>query len=389
MDIERRTRLALGALAGAYFLLGTSSLSVVALLPAMTSDLGLPPAAIASLVTVFALAFAVAAPLAQMLVGDRPRRTLLIVGLVVLSIATGLAAFASGYDLLFATRLIAGLGAATVGPMISAIGAGLVPPAHQGRALSQVFSGMMFSMVIGVPACAWFGELAGWRGVLLGLSVLGLLTAAAVAVLVRDRGRGHRVGPRALLRAVADRRTGLGVATTFLQMAANFCSYALVSRYVLERLGGQPTAAATVLLVFGIAGVAGNYLAGPLSDRIGADRTVAFSLLSMGAAFIALALMPPSVALSMPAIVGWSIANSLFQAPQQKRLVSIDPASRGLLLALNSAALYLGMSVGAFLAGALHETAGIGALPVGSAAISGLAAIAFAAARRPGLPGRG
>lgn len=382
MDIDRRTSLSLGALSVAYFMLGTSSLSVVALLPAMTADLDLPPVAIANLVTVFALAFAVAAPVAQMLVGDRPRRTLLLAGLVVLSLATGLAAFASRYEVLFATRLIAGVGAATVGPMISAIGAGLVAPDNQGRALSRVFGGMMFSMVMGVPACAWFGELLGWRAVLAGLSALGLGSAVAVAMLVQDRGRGHRVSPRALLRAVADRRTGLGVATTFLQMASNFCTYALVSRYVIERLGGPPAVTGTVLLVFGIAGVAGNFIAGPLSDRIGADRTVAFSLASMGGAFVVLVLLPASVASAIPAIVGWSLANSLFQAPQQKRLASIDPAARGLLLALNSAALYLGMSVGAFLAGALHQAAGIGALPIGSAVIAGLAAIAFGVARR-------
>ena len=71
----------------------------------------------------------------------------------------------------------------------------------------------------------------------------------------------------------------------------------------------------------------------------------------------------------------------MFQAPQQKRLVTIDPAARGLLLSLNSSALYLGMSLGAFLSGVVLRAFGAGALPVGSLLLMGLAAVCFAGSR--------
>ena len=44
--------------------------------------------AIANLLTVFALTFAIAAPLTQMLLGQLPRRTLLLAGLTVMSVAS-------------------------------------------------------------------------------------------------------------------------------------------------------------------------------------------------------------------------------------------------------------------------------------------------------------
>jgi DHA1 family inner membrane transport protein len=75
------------------------------------------------------------------------------------------------------------------------------------------------------------------------------------------------------------------------------------------------------------------------------------------------------------------VTGILFQAPQQKRLVSIDPAARGLLLSLNSSALYLGMSLGAFLAGVVLRRFGAGALPIGSLLLVGLAAACFAGSR--------
>jgi DHA1 family inner membrane transport protein len=88
MTLERQTLAALLALSAAYFTLGTGSLAVIGLLPPMAAELQTSPGAIANLLTVFALTFAVAAPLSQVLLGQFPRRTLLLAGLTVMSLAS-------------------------------------------------------------------------------------------------------------------------------------------------------------------------------------------------------------------------------------------------------------------------------------------------------------
>ena len=100
MSFDRRTYAALLSLAAAYFTLGMGSLAVIALVPPMAADLGTSPAAIANLLTVFALTFAFAAPLSQVLLGQLPRRTLLLGGLVVMSLASIAGAFAGSYAVL-------------------------------------------------------------------------------------------------------------------------------------------------------------------------------------------------------------------------------------------------------------------------------------------------
>ena len=148
----------------------------------MAAELQTSPGAIANLLTVFALTFAVAAPLSQVLLGQFPRRTLLLAGLTVMSLASIAGALAWSYSLLFTTRLVMGIGAATVGPMALAVAAGLTPPQQQGRALAITFSGMMLATVLGVPATAWLGGVVGWRPVLLAIG-LGLI------VVLRPSGR--------------------------------------------------------------------------------------------------------------------------------------------------------------------------------------------------------
>jgi DHA1 family inner membrane transport protein len=364
-------------LAFAYFILGTGSLAVVGLVQSMAQTLNVSPAAVANLVTVFALALAVTAPVAQVVLGRLPRRTLLLAGLAIMSVAAAAGALASSYWLLLASRVAAGVGAALVGPMASAIGAGLVPPERQGRALAIVFGGMTLAVVLAVPLSAWLAALIGWRAVLGILAVLGVAAMMAVAVCVQDRNRGAPVDLHALLRVVIQRRAGLSVSTTLLMMGAQFATYALITPYLTDEAGIGAGAMVGVLLCYGVGGIVGSILSGGFTDRLGADRTVSMSLAVLAATFAALAVLPLSVPVLLPLLVIWAVAGTLFQAPQQKRLVDIDPSRRSLLLATNASALYLGMSLGAFLAGVVHRATGPGALPIASLGLMLLAGATF------------
>ena len=293
---------ALFALAFAYFILGTGSLAVVGLVQSMAQALAVSPAAVANLVTVFALAFAVTAPLAQVVLGRLPRRTLLLTGLTIMSIAAAVGALASSYWLLLASRVAAGAGAALVGPMASAIGAGLVPPERQGRALAIVFGGMTLAVVLAVPLSAWLGGLIGWRAVLGILAVLGFVAMGGVALRVQDRNRGVPVDLRALLGVVTQRRAGLSVATTLLQMAAQFATYALITPYLSGAGGrriGRDGGRAAVLR-------RGRHrrqhpVAG--ASPIGSVRTgrCCMSLAVLAATFAALVLLPLSIPVAVAA----------------------------------------------------------------------------------------
>ena len=382
MSFDRRTLAALLALSAAYFTLGTGSVAVIALVPSMARDLGTSPAAIANLLTAFAITFAVAAPLSQMVLGQYPRRTLLLGGLVLMSVACIAGALAWNYGVLAVTRVAMGLGAATVGPMALAVAAGLAPPDRQGRALAVTFSGMMLATVLGIPLSAWAGEHIGWRPVLLVVGLVGLAAAVAVSRLVHDKNAGGRVPVRMLLTVLTRPRSGLSLGTTFAHMAAQFATYALLLPYLTDRAGVAAAWGAVAFFMFGVGGIAGNLAAGRLADRIGADRTVALSLGGVALTFAGLIVSPAGWVPTFALLALWAVTGVMFHAPQQKRLVTIDPAGRGLLLSLNSSALYLGMSLGAFLSGALLRTFGAGALPAGSLLLMGLAVACFAASRK-------
>lgn len=341
------TALGLWSLSLAYFAMGTSSIAVVGLVNNMAADLGVSKPDIAVLITVFALTFALAAPLLQVAAGSLPRRTLLLGGLVVMGTGSLLSAMAPTYGGVVAARVLMALGAAAVGPVASGLGAGLVPPERQGHALAVVFGGMTLASVLGLPLTSWLGALLGWRSMFGGLAVLSLLTALTIALLVSDRRAAPSISLASFGQVFRQRAAAWSVAMSVCHMAAQFSLFALVAPFLQERFGVSPGQLSFALLVGGLSGVAGNLLAGRLGDRLGAPRSLRWSVIGMALASAALLLLPGLPWLGMAAYGFWSMSGMSFYAPQQKRLIGLAPELRNLLLAINASALYIGMSLGA------------------------------------------
>ena len=343
----RNTTLALWSLCLAYFTMGTSSIAVVGLVPTMAADLGVSKPDIAVLVTVFALTFALAAPLLQVAAGRLPRRSLLLGGLVVLATGNLLSALAPGYAGVAAARVLMALGAAAVGPVASGLGAGLVPPERQGHALAVVFGGMSLASVLGLPLTSWLGVLLGWRTMFTGLALTSLLTALVIGLLVQDRRPAPGIALASLGQVFRQPAVGWAVAMSVCHMCAQFSLFALVAPFLQDRFGVTPGLLSLALLVGGLSGVAGNLLAGRLGDRLGATRSLQLSVIGMALASGALLVLPAVPWVGMVAYGFWSMSGMSFYAPQQKRLIGLAPDLRNLLLALNASALYVGMSLGA------------------------------------------
>ncbi|MEU9021605.1 MFS transporter [Actinomadura sp. NPDC048394] len=377
----RSSRPALLALSLGYFALGTASLAVVGLSAPIGRDLHVRPATVGTLVTVFALVFALAAPAATILLGRMCRKRALLLGLGLLALGGVAAAVAPGYPALCAARVLAGLGAAVFGPAASAAGSAIVPADQRARALATVFAGMTAASVLGVPLASSAGDALGWRGTMLGVAAL---TAVAFVLLARFLPAVEpEPAPTARTFAGTLRAPGAMpmVGTTFMIMTAQFTVYGVAGAYLAARFGAAQGTVALVLFGFGALGTLGNVLGSRLYARLGGTGTVGVALGCFAAGFAALTGIPGSLPLALPALAVWAFASGLFMAPQQARLVELLPERRGILLALNASGLYLGMSLGSLAGSALLPALGarslsaLALLPLALAAAAHLASV--------------
>jgi MFS transporter, DHA1 family, inner membrane transport protein len=372
MTMERQERRALHALASANFAMGSMSYGTVGALPGLAADWGIAPGRAALLMAAFSVTFAVAAPLIQILAGHRRRRGLLLAGLLLMALGTLAGAFAPSFGWLMATRVAAGIGAGAVSPVATAIGAGLVPGERQGRALAIVFVGVTLSSVISAPLAAWVAQMLGWRAVYGLLAALALGSAGWIAARVHDATHGERMRPAGLARLVARPATGAGLAVVVLQTAAFFATYTLILPFLAERFGAGAEAGAFALLVFGVTGVLGNLVAQRASRHASADRLLGIAMGAMLPVFCGLLAfengLPNGVrfAGALGLLMVWALMQDLFYPSQLRRVVGLEPAYRGMVLALNSSGIFAGISLGASLGGRVADHWGVGGLPLAS-----------------------
>jgi DHA1 family inner membrane transport protein len=375
-------RAGLVVLAVAYFTLGTGSLAVVGLLEPMARAFDVHAADVAQLVTVFAATFAVAAPTFQIAFSRWPRRSILLWGLALLGIGSLAAGLAPTFRWAILARVVMAIGAAAVGPMASTLAATMVAAEEQARALSFVFGGLIFSTVLGVPLATWAGHVLSWQGVFITLAALALACIPAAARFVTDRSAGQPVAARSITSLLGRPPIAWSVLATALQSAAQFASYTLIAVLLTVRYALAPAHVSVALLLFGIGGVSGNLLGGRLGDRVRPILLLTLALAGMGATFIALALAPRNPVAGVALLVAWAVLAMLFQAPQQKRLLALAPGFAGLVLALNSAAMYLGMSLGSWIGAGTFRRWGVEALPVASVFLMAVAMMALGLSRR-------
>src|SRR2546425_3989773 len=142
----RLTGLALGT-----FAIGTDAYVIAAILDKIGADLGVSTAATGQLVTVFALTYALLAPVLAAATATWPRRHVLLGALTVLTAGNLTTVLATGYATAMAGRIVAAAGASMFTPAAAAVAAGLVPPERRARALAVVVAGLTTAMVLGVP----------------------------------------------------------------------------------------------------------------------------------------------------------------------------------------------------------------------------------------------
>lgn len=249
------------------FAVVTTEILPIGLLTSIGADFTVSEGTAGLMMTMPGLLAAVSAPLVTAATGRIDRRLTLAAFVLLLALANFLAAAATDYRLMLVSRVLVGI---TIGGFWS-IGAGLarrlVPAGSAGRATAVIFSAVPLGSVLGVPLATHLGGVAGWRTA---FTALGLLSLAVFALLLAvipplPPGRPTRLKVLGGLPRRVDVRFAL--LTTFLVVFAHFATYTYVTPF-LERVPRMDPGLITLcLLVYGAAGVVGNFLGGSAVTR--------------------------------------------------------------------------------------------------------------------------
>ncbi len=337
------------------FAVGTDAFIVSAFLPSMAESLGVSTAMAGQSVTVFALAYALLAPIIATFTASLPRRRLLIAALFLLGLANIGSALAPSFAILIATRILAAAAAAAYTPNAGAAAAQLVGLEQRGRALAIVIGGLSASMALGVPLGHVASTLLDWRSA---LALVGLVAFAAMIGLawrMPHLAGAMRVSLKGRLALLTEPRVMIVLPLTVLGMMASYVPYAFTLP-ILEALFIPAGAVTAMLLCYGFGAVAGNYASGMLTDRASPFVVLigAYLLLTVSyGALLAMNLFETAshAVLIGLLVIGWGAASWSQTPPQQLRLIAAAPDQAPVVIALNSSAIYAGVGLGSAIGG--------------------------------------
>jgi predicted MFS family arabinose efflux permease len=293
--------------------------------------------------------------------------------ILLFGIANVLAAVAASYGWLVASRILLGLGAGTFFPTAAA-------PALRGRALALIYSGLTIATIVGVPLGTAVAARLGWRATFIGVAVLSVIALVGIAAGL-PQVQNPPVASLADRMKVAARSDMVSV---LVLTVIGFAGFQVVYPYfapLLTRMAGfEGDGIAVMLLVYGIAGAAGNFLGGYGADKWNVRRYLLIVLAVLVADYCAFAFFAGRelpIGLARPAAAAlvfiWGLAGWMFPATQQYRLVRLAGPLAPIALSLNSSAIYLGTSIGAVLGSLV-----LSSLPVASLGLAAAACYVFA-----------
>lgn len=358
------------ALAIGAFAIGTTEFAPMGLLPVIAQgvDVSIPTAGM--LVSAYAVGVMLGAPVMTLLFSRFGRRAALVTLMLIFTVGNLLSALAPGYTTLLLSRLVTSLNHGAFFGIGAVVAASVVPKDKQASAIAAMFMGLTVANIGGVPAATWIGQQVGWRLAFAGTAALGLITIAALWMVLPKGEAGTRPDVRRELKVLTRPEVLLAMGTTVLGAGSMFTLYTYVAPVLTEITHASPGFIAFALVLIGLGFTIGNSLGGRLADWSldGATRIILLALA------LIMVVLPWALGTHLGAGMGlvvWGAAAFGMVPPVQMRVMQAAAEAPGLASSVNVGAFNLGNAVGAALGGAvISQGLGYGAVAWAGAALA-------------------
>ena len=311
--------------------------------------------------------------------GTSMGRAGLMISLALLVLANLASALAPSLIWLLAARVLVGFCMGGIWAIAGGLAARLVPQASMGLATSIIFGGVAAASVLGVPLGALIGDFAGWRwafGGMAGFSALVLALHVAVLPSLPATGSANL---RQFSHQLANRRLQAGLALTLLLVAGHFMSFTFVRPLLLTVSGFDAQWMSALLLAYGIAGIAGNFLAGIIAARrtVPSLAAIAMGLLLAPVLFLSVGDSPTG---GGAVLLVWGLAYGGVSVGLMTWMMQAAPRAVEIATALYVGVFNIGIALGSWAGGQLVDGWGLHAtlwLSGGLAAAGLLLAVAM------------
>jgi DHA1 family inner membrane transport protein len=341
------------------FGIGMTEFVVMGLLPNIAEDL-LPSVwasssedAIAQagwLISLYALGVVVGAPTIAGSVAKYPRHRVMIGLALALTVFNALTVFAPTYELVAASRFLAGLPHGAYFGIGALVAAEVLGPGMRAKGVAFVLTGLTVANVVGVPLGTYLGQQVGWRAAFMVVTAIFAAATVLIAIFVPEHPGDPGRTLRAELKVFRIGQVWLALGVGAIGFGGFFAVYSYIAPMVTDVAGSPEWVVPIVLVVMGLGMTVGNLVGGHLAD-VDLKRTLVGGLIGLAGVLVLLAVTASWIwALGFFVFATGFVASAL-SPTIQTRLMDVAQDNQSIAAALNHSALNIGNSLGAFLGG--------------------------------------
>ncbi|MEU1387787.1 MULTISPECIES: MFS transporter [unclassified Nonomuraea] len=348
---QLRAWLGVAAITASLFVFVTTELMPVGLLTPVSAGLSVSVSLAGMMVTLYGISAGVGVPFLVAWSRTVNRRALLAMLLVIMALGNLVTAVSPNFPIVLAARLVTGFAHGVFWAIGVAMAMRLVPGEKASKAAAVVLSGMSIATVVGMPLGTLIESLTDWRTTFLIWSGLSLVVLLAVVLTLPSLPSQSAIPVREVFALpIRNGRLRAVMITVALYVLGHFGAYTFIRPFMEQRAGASAAWVTGLLIVFGVGGAVGNFVAGHTVNK-NMRATFVVACTGLVASLLLLLVIGDSPAGLAVAVVTWGLSFGAANLCQVNMMLAAAPDTFEAAMSLNTMGYNISIALGALLGG--------------------------------------
>lgn len=336
---------------GVFGILNTE-MGYIGILPNLADYFDVSVSTAGLLVSLFALAIAIAGPTLPLVFSGINRKKVMIMVLMIFVIGNIISIFSTNFTVALIARVIPAFFHPVYVSLAMSVAAASVSPKEAPKAIAQVFIGVSAGMVLGVPIVSFIADTFSIQAALSFFAIVNIFTLIATIIFVPSMPVKERISYGSQLEILTKGITWLSILAVLFLNGAVFGVYSYLAEYLSVVTKMPANLISIMLFVYGLANIIGNVIAGRLlSDS--PIRTVTIFPIALVTLYL---IFYPVANLTIPTmiiILVWGVLSGISANITQYWVISSAPKAPDFANGVYLSSVNLGTTIGTSVAGVI------------------------------------
>lgn len=360
---------------GVFSIINTE-MGVIGILPMIAEHFAVNISMAGMLVSLFALGVAISGPIMPLLFSGVNRKHAMILVLSIFLLSNLISVFTTSFNVLLVSRILPALFHPIYVSLAFSVAASSVSESEAPRAVAKVMMGVSAGMVLGVPIVSYIASVTSLQIAMMFFALVSTISLLATIFFIPSLPVKERMSYGSQLNVLKSSNTWISIAGVVLINGAIFGVYSYISEYLGTVTGISVQVISILLLVYGLANIVGNMLAGKMLAENPLRFVMIFPFL-LGAVYILLFFMGQFTMSAAILILVWGVLSGAGANINQYWITSAAPDAPDFANGLFLSATNLGTTIGTMVCGVFIAELGVASIVLGGLLLLALSVLSI------------